>query len=463
MVNFIIVECVRLGAAFFAILQLTVAATILCIYVTIAILVSGKVMLYMVAAGLILFTIVRPIRSATRRYGKALGPINAEMAGTINEMVAGAKLIKATAGQDKASALMGAQIDRLRANATWSAFLPSTIRSVFEFGAILTVLGALVYGMKVEQASPAQLLLIIALIARLFPRLLQVQVFHNLLNLTAPSYAIVRGAHERFAARREDVRAAAIGAIDPGHILPADITARDITIRYGEYTALDRVSFRIPVGQVVGFVGPSGAGKTTLIDTVLGLVVPAEGEVKIGEVALRDLDLRAWRHKVGYVSQETFLFHDTIANNIRWNAPDIPMKEVESAAHAAGLESFIANLPAGYDTIVGERGAKLSGGQRQRVSIARALVRQPALLVLDEATSALDSLSEQDMMAMLDTLRGKMAIAIVAHRFSTVRNADFIYVLDEGRIVEQGTWDALSGQKALFHRLMQAQAVGERG
>ncbi|MEA2981090.1 MAG: hypothetical protein QOF09_2913, partial [Alphaproteobacteria bacterium] len=308
-----------------------------------------------------------------------------------------------------------------------------------------------------------QLLLLVGLVARLLPRLMHIQIFHNTLNLTAPSYAILSNTHQRFEAHREGARSAWSGSVDPKRALPACIAARDLVMQYGEHKVLDHVSFDIPTGQIIGFVGPSGAGKTTLIDAVMGLVVPAEGEIKIGNLPLRELDLQGWRRKIGYVSQETFLFHDTIANNIRWNAPDTPMDQVEAAARAAGLDGLIAALPAGYDTIVGDRGTMLSGGQRQRVSIARALVRQPSLLVLDEATSALDSLSEQDMMAMLDTLRGKMAIAIVAHRFSTVRNADFIYVLDEGRIVEQGTWDALSGQKALFHRLMQAQAVGERG
>jgi ABC-type multidrug transport system fused ATPase/permease subunit len=239
----------------------------------------------------------------------------------------------------------------------------------------------------------------------------------------------------------------------------ADIVGRGVVVRYGQQAVLNGISFTIPAGRVVGFVGPSGAGKSTLLDVVMGLVEPSSGDVSIGPYSLRDIDLAAWRHKIGYVSQDTFLFHDTIANNIRWSTRGATPDAVMKAARAAGLESFVAGLPAGYDTIVGDRGVKLSGGQRQRISIARALIRNPALLILDEATSPLDSLSEQEIMNVVNQLTGNMTIVIVAHRLATVREADLIYVLEHGKIVEQGSWAELSNQQALFRRLMQAQAV----
>jgi ATP-binding cassette subfamily C protein len=372
-------------------------------------------------------------------------------------MLSGAKFIKAGGGALRASHLVSEQIGRLRLNAIWSAFLPTTTRSMFEFSGILIILGALIGGLKIEQSSPAQILVLIGLMARLLPRLMNLQMFHNSLNLTAPAYAVLTQAQARFAMYRESRRSGTITDVD--RLLPADIRAKNLVMRYGEKTVLNDITFTLPASQVIGFVGPSGAGKSTLVDLLIGLIAPSGGQITAGDVRLGDIDVTAWRKKIGYVSQDTFLFHDTLFNNIRWSTPDASMEEVKAAARATGMDRFVSSLPDGYNTIVGDRGAKLSGGQRQRISIARALVHRPALLVLDEATSALDSLSEKEVMDVINGLKGSMTIVIVAHRLATVRDADIIYVLDHGRIVEQGSWSTLSGDKALFHRLMQAQAV----
>jgi len=461
--NVIIVEVVRLGAALFALLQLITAGIVLCVYLALSLFISWKVTLCLLAAGLALFVIVRPIRTATRRYGAEASEINAGLATTLNELFSGAKLIKATATEDRADKLMFDHTERMRNNLTWGAFLPTTIRGIFEFAAILMILGALIWSTQVEMVSAAQVLVVMALLARLFPRLVHIQQFHNALNLYGPAFAALHKLRSRAAAQSEWLRPHWTGTVDAGGILPADISAKDLVVRHGDATVLDRISFVIPHGQVVGLVGPSGAGKSTLVDTIVGLVVPTDGVIRIGDVRLQDVDLRTWRRRIGYVSQDTFLFHDTIANNIRWAEPEAPIESVLGAARAAGLDRFVTSLDRGYDTVVGDRGIRLSGGQRQRISLARVLLRRPEVLILDEATSALDSLSEQEVMAVLNTLRGRATILIVAHRLAAVRDADLIYVLDHGRIIEHGSWDRLSGQRALFHRLLQAQAVGEQG
>ena len=288
---------------------------------------------------------------------------------------------------------------------------------------------------------------------------MQLQQHQNVLNMTMPSYNMIFEAKERFGEHRESLRS---GEKSDFQIREAiDIEVRNVAKRYGDNQVLHDVSLSIPAGQIVGLVGPSGAGKSTLVDMIIGLVSPSEGDIVVGGVPLRDINLAAWRQKVGYVPQDTFLFHDTILNNIRWSMPDAPVSAAKAAAEAAGLNTFIESLPSGYDTIVGDRGAKLSGGQRQRMSIARALLRQPVLLILDEATSALDSLSEQEIMNVIHRLCGKMTILIVAHRLATVKEADLICVFDHGHLVEQGTWSGLIKRKALFHRLMQAQTITE--
>jgi ATP-binding cassette subfamily C protein len=459
--NLILTEAPRLGAALFYILQLIVTAIILAVYVAISLFLSWKLTAYLLGSGLILFTLMRPVRRATYRHGAEFETITADAGSVLNEMLSGAKFIKASASATKAKNLVAEQLDQLRYNITWSAFLPTTIRASFEFAGILIILGALIYGLKIEQLSPAQLLVVIGLVARLYPRLMQLQLFHSMLLLAAPAYSVLKNAHARFAAHREARRSGQRTDLDK--LLPADIRVQNLSVRYDGKPALDDVEFVLPACRIIGFVGPSGAGKSTLVDAIMGLVEPSAGRITIGNALMSDIDLAAWRRQIGYVSQDTFLFHDTITNNIRWSAPEASMEAVRVAVKAAGLDQFIAGLPLGYDTIVGDRGAKLSGGQRQRISIARALVRRPALLILDEATSALDSLSEQEVLEVIGDLKEKVTIVIVAHRLAAVRDADIIYVLDHGRIVERGSWSSLCRDEALFHRLMTAQTVSEHG
>jgi ABC-type multidrug transport system fused ATPase/permease subunit len=457
--NLIMTLAPQLGAALFYILQLIVTAIILVVYVVIALLFSWKLTSYLIACGVILFAIMAPVRNATQRYGAEFEKIIAEAASLLNELLSGAKFIKASAGNRRASLLVAQQLERLRYNLTWSAFLPTNIRTGFEFAGILIILGALIYGLKVEQLSAAQLLVVIGLVARLYPRLMNLQMFHSLLILNAPAYSVLRQARARLTAHREGQRSGLRTDLD--NVFPAEIRVHDLTVRYDGTTALDHVGFVLPPGRIIGLVGPSGAGKSTVVDVITGLVEPSSGQIMVGNVNLSELDLSAWRKKIGYVSQDAFLFHDTIANNIRWSAPDVSMDVVRKAARAAGLEDFVSGLARGYDTVVGERGAKISGGQRQRISIARALVGRPALLILDEATSALDSISEQEVMNVVNSLKGKMTIVIVAHRLAAVRDADVIYVLENGRTVEHGTWSSLTRNESLFHRLLQAQTVSE--
>jgi ABC-type multidrug transport system fused ATPase/permease subunit len=190
-----------------------------------------------------------------------------------------------------------------------------------------------------------------------------------------------------------------------------------------------------------------------------GLVRPTRGSVSLGGVRLEDTPLRAWRRLISYVSQEATLFHLTVRENIAFASPHSTDQEIRSAARRAVADRFVRSLPEGYDTLVGDQGGRLSGGQRQRLAIARALLRNPAILLLDEPTSALDSESEKAVLETLDELRGDVGIVIVAHRLATVRNADTIYVLEAGRLVEQGTWDDLIKLGGRFAELARKQHI----
>ncbi len=221
--------------------------------------------------------------------------------------------------------------------------------------------------------------------------------------------------------------------------------------------ALDGVSFRIPPGQLAAFVGPSGAGKTTIASLVPRLYDVTEGAVRIDSTDVRDIRLADLSDVIGYVTQESYLFHATMERNLLYAHPDATCFEVVDAAKAAFIHDRIMELPDGYNTIVGERGFRLSGGERQRLSIARVILHQPRILILDEATSSLDTESERYVQAALQPLMRGRTTMVIAHRLSTIMSADVIYVVDQGRIVESGTHDELLSNNGLYTRLYREQ------
>jgi len=235
--------------------------------------------------------------------------------------------------------------------------------------------------------------------------------------------------------------------------LNKEIVFKDIWFSYANHAVLKGINLEVQKGQILAVVGSSGAGKTTLLDLIPRFYDPQQGQISVDNVDIKDITLKSLRQQIGIVTQETILFNDTIKANIAYGRMEASSQEIEQAAKQAHAHDFITRLPLGYDTVIGDRGTKLSGGERQRIAIARALLKNPTILILDEATSQLDSESERLVQEALDTLMKGRTVFVIAHRLSTVKNAHKIIVIDSGRISEQGTHSELISKSGLYKKL----------
>ncbi|MEB3311589.1 MAG: ABC transporter ATP-binding protein [Snowella sp.] len=253
-------------------------------------------------------------------------------------------------------------------------------------------------------------------------------------------------------------------AIDSGHLalplgeIQGDIWLKNVTFGYHEnHPTLRNLSLHIPAGQTIAIVGSTGSGKSTLVKLLLRLYEIQAGLITLDGLDIREIHLGDLRRSMGLVSQDVFLFHGTVRENIAYGSPNVTLTEIMQAAEIAEAHSFIERLPQGYDTIVGERGQKLSGGQRQRLAIARAILKNPPILILDEATSAVDNETEAAIVRSLEKITCNRTTIAIAHRLSTIRHADCIYVMEQGEVVEQGDHETLLAQNGVYAGLWQVQ------
>lgn len=250
----------------------------------------------------------------------------------------------------------------------------------------------------------------------------------------------------------------------PFHKLHQGIALRNVNLQYAPELppALSGINLDLPRGSTVALVGSSGAGKSSIADLLCGLYNASQGEILIDNTPLKELDLISWQQRLGVVSQDTFLFNASIAANISFGSPNASRDQMLDAAQKAQAAGFISDLPRGFDTLIGERGYRLSGGQRQRLSLARAILRDPELLILDEATSALDTQSERLVQQAIDQFERQHTVLVIAHRLSTIVKADMICVLDKGHIVERGNHEQLLNQQGIYAGLWKQQTLEKR-
>jgi ATP-binding cassette subfamily C protein len=456
MTNAIVTESERLGRAFTISLSLVGSLVIAAIYLILSLLIAWQVTVSLIiCAGVAALGMVRLYRKGYAA-GKSLAPLDAELQSALNEQFAGAKFIKASGIDDRAATLIEPLLRQLEDANTFAGAAPGTVRGVLEFTGLVGLAIILVLAGEGMGVAAGNIVIVLALFGRLFPRLTAVQAQMHYLtgNLHAVEVIDQLQKAAEAEAERQDGSGETLKIAQP-----STLSLRNLQVRLGERLVLDQINLTLPVPGVLAVVGRSGAGKSTLVHTLLGLVDASAGSIRLGDYDFATAPLRAWRHAIGYVPQETILFHASIRENLTLVKPNASPAEIETAARRAHAYEFIQAWPEGFDTVIGDQGVKLSGGQRQRLGIARALLTNPSLLLMDEAMSALDTESEAELMRTIEDLRKEMGILIVAHRLAAVRTADTICVLDAGRVVEAGTWNELMARRARLYALAEAQSL----
>ncbi len=426
------------------------------IYVALALFVSPWATIVAMASSSFLAVLLARLTAKGRAMGKEVSLAYESLFATIAEHLAGMRVSKSHAIESEHLDRFAESTARTAGSLTAASRHQAALSVWLQVGSA-TILAAVFWFALETLALPlAGILLLLYVFARLVPLLTSLQRQVGAIVQMLPAFERV----ERLAAGL-DAHAEATPAGPPLSLRSA-IRLEGVGFQYDDGTAVQPlvdVDMTLVAGSTTAIVGPSGSGKSTLADVLVGLLTPTHGLVRIDGDRLEGSQLAAWRRSIGYVHQDTFLYHDTIRENLRLMRREASDEEVAEALSAAAAD-FVFGLPDGLDTVVGDRGVRLSGGERQRIALARAVLRRPALLVLDEATSALDPENERVIQQAIGRMSGKQTLLVIAHRLATVRHADAIYVMENGRIVESGTWDELLRQpNGRFREMCSAQGL----
>lgn len=394
------------------------------------------------------FLLIRTATKLLRRYGARLQRAQADYTSTLQETVMGIRVVKALGVEPTMVSRFTQQTSNYVRTALRNERVSALVPVVNDTFGILALVGVFYAGgvaLANHQIEPSNLVTFLFLLFGLM------QPITTIVSTVAGMQRGIAAADN--VVQLLDEQPTIVGGSDTHCTLDHALEVRNVSFSYGTAEVLNNVSFTIPRGKTIALVGASGSGKSTMLDLLLRFYDPQGGSIALDGRDIRDFDLVPYRTLFGMVSQETILFNDTVANNITLGLKDVSAETIERAARVAHAHDFIMQLDDGYQTSIGDRGMKLSGGQRQRLAIARAVVRNPHILLFDEATSALDTESERIVQeAISDVLKDRTAV-VVAHRLSTIVNADKILVFDHGAIVEEGTHHELLALNGVYSRL----------
>ncbi|MBD2089465.1 ABC transporter ATP-binding protein [Microcoleus sp. FACHB-1515] len=429
----------------------TVCTTV--VYAALLMLISWPLTLLI---GVVMGLISLIIQLVTRRIkilGQQAVQANADLGVRMYEGLVGMRTIRAFGQEDYEQQQFDRTSRRVQKALLKLDIVSGTVQPLYELLSALLVLSILVLVGLHDRASLPTLLTFLFMLYRLQPQMQQIDGYRTSLLALSSSIDDVFLFLDRDS--KPYLRSGTVQFLG----LRQQIALESVSFRYTaqDQPAIDHICLQIAAGKTTALVGPSGAGKSTLIHLICRFHDPSAGEIWVDGQPLRSLDLKSWRDRMAIVSQDIHIFNATIAQNIAYGCSTASRAEIVAAAKQAHAHEFISQLPQGYDTPVGDRGIRLSGGQRQRIALARAIIRDPDILILDEATNALDSISEFLIQEALDLFGRDRTVIVIAHRFSTIKHADQIAVLDQGQIVEQGTLDRLLRQDGLFAQMYRLQ------
>ena len=435
MASAVSIEPTRAANAYVAACRSLSGAIQLLIYLTLSVAISWEVSLVALAVGAVGMVALSRLVAMSRRAGQNQTEHQKSFMTRLLQGLDGMKPLKAMAREGSIGPLIEGDIRGLNHAQRTIVVTREALKESHEIIRAVAVAGGLYVFVAVWGQPVEGLLVLVLLFMRTLQKVSLLQSHYQSAAINQPAFAFLRS-----------TIATAEGAREPGQggtvpRLASAIALREVSFSYGRGNVLENVSMTLPAGSFIAVVGSSGAGKTTVADLIIGLLRPQRGEVWIDDLPMRDIDAKAWRSMIGYVPQETFLFHDTVMANVTLGDSGISRADVETALRRAEAWEFVAALPDGMDAVVGERGARLSGGQRQRVAIARALIRNPALLILDEATTALDPETEAGIVATIRRLAGKVTVLSISHQPAMRQAAHIVYRLDKGRAERDGAAD----------------------
>jgi ATP-binding cassette, subfamily C, bacterial len=451
-------ELDRVGQATYEVMLLASDGVLTALYCVIALRLSAAMTLLVLACGAALAVALRGRTRLIKNAGQQQSNSGAALYAATIEHLQSFKTVKAYAAEEQNFSLFARFGRALTDSNLAAASAQASATAWFELGSA-AIMGVVLYvAVRILAVPPAAILILLVLFARVLPRLMSLHQHWRSLVGYLPSFANLLAMEERCAAAAESPAPS-----EPAPELHRELRFEKVSFSYGrgESPAVCRADLVIPAGAIVAVVGASGGGKSTIADLAMGLITPDQGAVSIDGTALISAVARRWREHVGYVAPDTFLFHDTIRANLKWARLGATDAELVEALGIADADQFVDSLPAGLDTIIGDRGVTLSHGERQRIALARAFLRHPRLLVLDEATNNLDSASETRVLEALRRFRAGASVLLIAHRIATVRWADLIYVIEDGKVVEFGDWDGLSARPdGRFRAMREAQELG---